>query len=186
MKRTLILICCTFFVVLSYAQNVSNPKQPKDNGWWCAVEGHAGAVFFRPQAYEGLFGISFTNGYRFSEYARLGVGFGVTATKYDEEFLNRYEFPYKLQGATLPLFLNVRGNILSQKERKCVPFWNADIGFAFLKNLFFFDAGIGMRVGGNRHAFVLSANYIGRMVDVHYRKESNFSNGIMFKLGYEF
>lgn len=184
MKRTLILICCTFFVVLSFAQNVSNPKQPKDNGWWCAVEGHAGAVFFRPQAYEGLFGISFTNGYRFSEYARLGVGFGVTTTKYDYDFVSHY--PYKLQAATLPLFLNVRGNILSQKERKCVPFWNADIGFAFLKNLFFFDAGVGMRVGGNRHAFVLSANYIGRMVDFDYRKESNFSNGIIFKLGYEF
>ena len=178
MKRYLLLASFILCIVTTTAQTSS------DKGWWCAAEMHTAGFWYPPQVSNGILGLSFTNGYRFSEYIRIGVGFGVHATKEHGDYI--YQSPYKLQSASLPLFLNVRGSILSQESRKCVPYWNLDAGYAFLKNLFFFDAGIGMRVGGVRHSFVLSANYFGQTVDVHYQKEAKFSNGILFKIGYEF
>ena len=95
------------------------------------------------------------------------------------------QFPYKLFVFEVPFFVNMRGNLFSQKERKCVPFWNVDIGYLIVRK-FMFDVGIGVRAGGIRNNFVLSVNYIGRMVEPHYNQESKFSNGILMKLGYEF
>ena len=85
---------------------------------------------------------------------------------------------------SVPLFINARGNIISQKPRMCVPFWNADIGYAIFDN-FFFDAGIGFKVGTKRNNFVMSANFMGQVV--HYDPGNTcFGNSILFKIGYEF
>ncbi len=195
-KTVLLLIACFFIVCFtSKAQStfekidseVKNPKlkefNMQDKGWWCAVEIHAGMVWYRPKTYEGLWGLTFTNGYRFSEYFRLGVGFGVSILQYDYNYVG--QFPYKIFTLEVPFFMNMRGNLFSQKERKCVPFWNVDIGYLIVRK-FMFDVGIGIRAGGIRNNFVLSVNYIGRMVEPHYNQESKFSNGILMKLGYEF
>lgn len=178
MKKTLLLIAFVGCFTLINAQT------KPDNGWWCAAEVHTAGFWYPPKVSNGVVGLSFTNGYRFSEYIRIGVGFGILASQEYGDYVN--QSPYKRQAASLPLFLNARGSIMSQESRKCVPYWNADVGYAFLKDLFFFDAGIGMRVGGRRHSFVLSANYFGQTVEKHYQKEAKFSNGILFKIGYEF
>ncbi|MBP5650585.1 MAG: hypothetical protein J6X01_05860 [Bacteroidales bacterium] len=206
MKRLYVLLFISFCcVILSYAQdayfvsdNIAKDKNKsadaipwhqKDKGWWCAIEVHAGSVWYKPKTYEGMVGFTLVNGYRFSQFAKLGIGIGFNGVLYDYKYTS--QFPYKLMIGSLRLILNARGNIIRQDSRRCVPFWNADIGCDVFHELFFFDAGVGVRVGldkknFNRHAFVLSANYIGRMVDEHYSVESDFSNGIMFKVGYEF
>jgi hypothetical protein len=183
MKKVFLILCFIGCFATIFSQTAQK-EVPPDNGWWCAAEFNGGAFWYAPHVENFVEGFTFTNGYRFSEYIRLGIGFGVRATQDDYDYVSK--FPYKLQAATLPLFLNARGNMMSMQSRKCVPFWNVDVGFAFLKNLFFLDAGAGMRVGKQRHSFVLSVNYFGQMVDRHYRQQSNFSNGIMVKLGYEF
>lgn len=206
MKRFFILLICIICsVYLAYAQDTylaseniakdknksadDTPWHQRDKGWWCAVEAHAGSVWYKPKTYEGMVGFTVVNGYRFSQFAKLGIGIGFNGVLYDYKYTS--QFPYKLMTGSLRLILNARGNIIRQDSRRCVPFWNADVGCDVFHELFFFDAGVGVRVGlakknFNRHAFVLSANYIGRMVDEHYNVESNFSNGIMFKVGYEF
>lgn len=211
-----LMICVICCVSLSYAQDVyftpdniakdknksadDIPWHQKDKGWWCAIEVHGGAVWYRPKAYEGMVGFTVINGYRFSQFAKLGIGIGFNSILYDYQLIS--EFPYKLWEGSPRVLLNARGNIIRQDSRRCVPFWNVDVGYDIFQYVAYFDAGIGVRVGltkknFNRHAFVFSANYIGRMVDVMYRgqtytkdgviyKVGNFSNGIMFKVGYEF
>ena len=66
----------------------------------------------------------------------------------------------------------------------CVPFWNADIGYAILDN-FFFDAGVGFRVGAKRNNFVMSANFMGQVIN-YEPDDTDFGSGILFKIGYEF
>jgi hypothetical protein len=206
MKRFFILLICIICSVsLAYAQDTylaseniakdknksadDTPWHQRDKGWWCAIEVHAGSVWYKPKTYEGMVGFTLVNGYRFSQFAKLGIGIGFNGVLYDYKYTS--QFPYKLMIGSLRLILNARGNIIHQDSRRCVPFWNADVGCDVFHELFFFDAGVGVRVGldkknFNRHAFVLSANYIGRMVDEHYNVESKFSNGILFKVGYEF
>lgn len=219
MKRLYVLLFISFCcVILSYAQdayfvsdNIAKDKNKsadaipwhqKDKGWWCALEIHGGSVWYRPNAYEGMLGFTVINGYRFSQFAKLGIGIGFNGILYDYQLVS--EFPYKLLGITPRLLLNARGNIMRQDSRRCVPFWNVDVGYDLFQLVCYFDAGVGVRVAltkknFNRHAFVLSANYIGRMVDDMYRGQSyiserdgnmykvgNFSNGILFKVGYEF
>lgn len=175
---------------------VTKPQEPKgkgyvdysdlDKGWWCAVEVHAGAFWYwdKPDA-AGVFALTFTNGYRFSEYFKLGVGFGVRYNLNDNDTYKRYQELKGLKAPlSIPIFLNLRGNIISQKSRICVPFWNADIGYAVFDS-FFFDAGLGMRVGGKRNNFVLSFNYMGQLIQYNPDK-TRFGNGFLFKIGYEF
>jgi len=195
LRFTLFIVCILMLAFTSEAQSTSGKVDGKakntklqefnqrDKGWWCTVESHAGIVWYCPKTYEGFFGLTFTNGYRFSEFYRLGLGFGFSIPLYDSKYIS--QFPYKLFIFEAPFFVNMRGNILSQKNRKCVPFWNFDIGYLLVRQ-FMFDAGVGIKVGGIRNDFVLSLNYIGRMVDPHYNQCSKFSNGMMIKLGYEF
>ncbi|MBR3558683.1 MAG: hypothetical protein IKN78_07415 [Bacteroidales bacterium] len=155
-----------------------------DKGWWCAVEAHAGGLWYDGHG-TGTFALTFTNGYRFSEFMKIGVGIGARYNLNSDHDYLLYRKAHKIQAPmSVPLFVNARGNIISQKPRMCVPFWNADIGYAVFDG-FFFDAGIGFRVGAKRNNFVMSANFTGQMI--HYEPgDTCFGSGILFKIGYEF
>ena len=177
------------------SSEVKTPQEPQgakyvdysdqDKGWWCAVEAHAGGSWYDDDHGMGIFALTFTNGYRFSEYLKIGVGVGARYNLNKDHDYLAYCNAHNIQAPmSVPLFVNLRGNIISQKSRMCVPFWNADIGYAILDN-FFFDAGIGFRVGAKRNNFVMSANFMGQVV--HYEpSDADFGSGILFKIGYEF
>lgn len=174
---------------------VKTPQEPKvakyidysdlDKGWWCAVEAHAGGSWYGDYQRMGVFALTVTNGYRVSEFIKIGIGIGARYNlNYDPDYAT-YLSEHKIQAPmSVPIFLNLRGNIISQRSRMCVPFWNADIGYAVLDN-FFFDAGIGFRVGAKRHNFVMSANFMGQAIK-YVPENSSFGYGLLFKIGYEF
>ncbi len=175
------------------SSEVKTPKEPKgkyvdysdqDKGWWCAVEAHAAGLWYDDHAM-GAFALTFTNGYRFSEYLKIGVGIGARYNLNHDNDYAIYRQLHNIQAPmSIPLFVNARGNIISQKSRMCVPFWNADIGYAILDN-FFFDAGVGFRVGAKRNNFVMSANFMGQVIN-YEPDDTDFGSGILFKIGYEF
>lgn len=171
---------------------VVQPKDPKikkyvdysdkDKGWWCAVEVFGAGQFYNPSAKLWDAGLIFTNGYRFNEYIRLGAGIGFRYAIHD---LIDGETTDKFNPVGIPLLVNLRGNAISQKSRMCVPFWNFDAGIILIENNFFFNAGFGFRAGGKRNNFVMTANYMGQLIN--YNPNSmKYAHGIMLKLGYEF
>ena len=177
------------------SSEVKTPKEPKgakyvdysdlDKGWWCAVEAHAGGLWYDEDHGMGVFALTFTNGYRFSEFLKIGVGIGARYNLNHDSDYAAYRSVHKIQAPmSVPIFINLRGNIISQKSRMCVPFWNADIGYAVLDN-FFFDAGIGFKVGAKRHNFVMSANFMGQAIK-YDPDDAEFGSGFLFKIGYEF
>lgn len=173
---------------------VKTPEEPKgakfvnysdlDKGWWCAAEAVAGVSWYKSRRM-GICALTFINGYRFSEFLKIGVGIGARFNLNNDHNYLLFRKEHKIQAPmSVPLFINARGNIISQKPRMCVPFWNADIGYAIFDN-FFFDAGIGFKVGTKRNNFVMSANFMGQVV--HYDPGNTcFGNSILFKIGYEF
>ena len=74
MKKTLLLIAFVGCFTLINAQT------KPDNGWWCAAEVHTAGFWYPPKVSNGIIGFTFTNGYRFSEYIRIGIGFGALAS----------------------------------------------------------------------------------------------------------
>lgn len=156
------------------------PKTPKspyrdftdaDRGLWLAADAAFSLIGNTNLAYP--MGLDIIGGYRFSEFIRIGLGVGVRGNiGYNQiDGLNR---------VSVPIFLSLRGNILTQKPRMCVPYWNYDAGYIVLSNAIFYDAGIGLKVGEKRNNFTVSLNYLGMVVGGLY------TNGTCLKLGYEF
>lgn len=174
---------------------VKTPQEPQgakyvdysdqDKGWWCAVEAQTGGSWYNYSHSMGVFALTFTNGYRFSEFLKIGVGAGARFNLNKDPDYLVYRNTHKIQAPmSVPIYVNLRGNIISQRSRMCVPFWNADIGYAILDN-FFFDAGVGFKVGAKRNNFVMSANFMGQVVKFE-PNHAGFGSGILFKIGYEF
>lgn len=166
------------------------PQRPKyvdyssnDKGWWCAAESWATGSFYRTS--KNLWGISlnFINGYRFSEYLKVGVGVGVRGYFTNDELFRKEILEKRQKRAMIcaPIFVDARGNFMTQQTRMCVPFWNASVGYAILDQ-FFYTAGLGIRVGQKRNDFVFSINYQGQLLPY----DNTYVNGISFRIGYEF
>ena len=89
----------------------------------------------------------------------------------------------------LPLFLNVRGNIIPTDYYDVIPYWSMDIGTTFPDG-FMIRPSIGIRVGQPRSAFLLSVAYVGQQIrefaPVGNGTEHNFKSFISLRLGYEF
>lgn len=60
-------------------------------------------------------------GYRFSEYARLGVGVGV-------RYYNNNSHRFSNISWGMPLFATLRGNIIPSEYRNLVPYYSIDVG----------------------------------------------------------
>ncbi len=125
--------------------------------------------------------LTFTVGYRLNEFLRGGVGLGVNC------YFNGNE---KVRGTvnkwTMPVFLNLRGNIVSQDARGVVPYWSLD-GGALLGDGYFISPTIGIRIGQHRNSFLIGLNYA--IGDIDTSKGEIYSNPVNFlglKLGYEF
>lgn len=158
----------------------------RKTGWWCAVEltGNFDPTKFidteDKAQYMGNLELSFTNGYRFNPYFRIGVGVGV-----------RYNFNYKEMGLAMgkevksfafPLFLDLRGNIISQEYHTVVPYWSLDAGYAFHQGAFV-EPTFGIRIGDLRNNVLVGLSYMGQ----HYGKlDGQFRSSISLKVGYEF
>ena len=148
-------------------------------GFWCAAEIGGGGTLMEHKNNVGMAGASFSCGYRVSQFIKVGGGIG--ALYYPSNNHVR-DTKYHLG---MPLFVNARGNILSEDIRSKVPYWSINIG-ATLPDGFFLTPQVGMRFGEKRSAFLVSVGYTLRHLKTNIANPTNNYSGILAKVGYEF
>ena len=188
MKRTilLMLLSIVFSFISAQDRHIIMPEQPvvknniaeKDNGYWCAIELGGGSTVMDNMKNVAMVGGSFTNGYRFNQYLKVGLGVGLLY------YPNNKNVRMSDNHFSFPVFLNARGNILSDDIRRTVPFWSVNIGTSVYDG-FFFTPAVGLRIGEMRSAFLLSVAYTFRRLDAYPQKNKDY-HGAFLKLGYEF
>lgn len=178
--------------VLSVAygqQGIRLPEQPNrsryvdyrdcDRGFWCAVELEGGSSVFLDKTNLQAAALTYTGGYRFSEYLRVGVGFGGRYYFNNNSARRRDDSRF-----TLPLFADVRGNIISQASRDIVPYWNLKVG-GIVWDGFFVSPTVGLRFGEQRNAWLLGLSYSFNTIR-SYPGQGRETNFMLLRLGYEF
>lgn len=154
-----------------------------ESGFWFALEAGAGSSA-RLHHTNRLYGeLDFTFGYRVNQYARLGIGAG-----YRYYFNQVPGFRASDVSWSIPLFFNIRGNLLGQAYRSIAPYYSLDLGGAFKDGLMVRPA-VGLRFGSQRSSFLVSVNYTAQQIpefsdsNERNRKVRSF---VGLKLGYEF
>lgn len=184
---TLLLFTATLSVSAQYRE-VKLPDKPKhsnyknyekeDKGFWCAVEAEGGSSVMVHSTNMQYINISFTGGYRLSEFFRFGVGLG------GRMYVNNADVRDTDNKFGIPIFANVRGNFISAYDRDGVPCWSLNIG-GITNDGFFASPTVGYSFGGLRNNFLIGVNYTitsfrnSNKTDVTY---SYFG----LKVGYEF
>ena len=188
MKKYLLLILFMATIMDVYGQDrhIVMPEQPtdsyniaeEDKGYWCAFEAGGGVTAMENMKNVAMVAASFTNGYRFNQYLKVGAGLGIMY------YPNNKNVRKRASQFSMPIFLNVRGNILPDNTRMTVPFWSANVGTS-ISDGFFFTPAVGLRIGEKRSAFLISVAYTLRHLDSYPGNTNNYS-GALLKLGYDF
>jgi hypothetical protein len=123
------------------------------NGFWIAVEAAGGYSIRNDSPRTGFGELDVTFGYRVNQYARVGLGLGA------RWYSNTGNELRKTTGKWgMPIYLNVRGNIISGDYRNVVPYYSVDLGGS-VKDGFMFRPSVGIRVGQQRNAFLIALSY---------------------------
>lgn len=176
MKRLIAIAAFVLMMVPALAQSHTDytlPEQPKrakyidfpsqDKGLWFAAQVTPALCFsegFLTQADLML-------GYRTGEFFKIGPGVS----------------PGLLNGSFLmPIYLDVRGNIISQESRMAVPYWSLDAGYTIgdVYKGIYVSPTVGVRVGMPRNDFIAGLTYIFQKVP------GSAVNSVGIRLGYEF
>lgn len=179
---------CLFALCNIHAQNrvIKMPVAPSkahniaedDKGsYWCALEFGGGSTAMEHKKNVAMAGASVSGGYRINQYIKVGAGLGVLY------YPNSSNVRDTKNHLSMPLFVNARGNILSEETRRTVPYWSVNLGTS-VPDGFFVSPSLGLRIGENRNAFLVSIGYTIR----HLKSSQDISNysGALLKLGYEF
>lgn len=188
MKKCILLCCAMLLACSSFAQDrvirmpqesaKSNNIAEKNTGYWCSIELNGGATLMENRHNVALVNLEFTNGYRFSQWLKVGGGIGVMY------YPNNNNVRDTENHLSMPIFLNARGVMLSDEIRRTVPYWSVNIGTSFPDG-FFLTPTIGLRIGEKRSAFLVGLSYTLRHLKTPPGSISNYS-GAMVKIGYEF
>ena len=151
MKRVILVAALLLGVevgAFAQNQNVKLPEKPKrakyvdysikETGWWCAAQ-LGGGYSTTTERFFGQF--DFVNGYRFSEFLKVGVGVSP-----------------RIGLRTIPIYAQARGNFISQEDTMFAFFWNADLGYAINGGIYV-SPSVGAKFGGIRHNFLVSIHY---------------------------
>lgn len=152
MKKILIIVTALLGFVASglaqHNQNITLPEKPKrakyvdytvkQTGWWCVAQ-IGGGYATNTGKFFGQF--DFVNGYRFSEFLKVGVGISP-----------------RIGLKTIPIYAQARGNFISQEDTMFAFFWNADLGYAINGGIYA-SPSVGLRYGGIRHNVLFSFYY---------------------------
>ena len=188
MKNLFILFLALASFSCAYSQNkvIKMPEQPtkgkniaeRDNGFWCATDAGGGSTLMANRKNVAMIEASFSGGYRFNQYLKVGAGLGVLYYPNNDNVRNTNYH------VAMPLFLNAHGNFLSEEIRRTVPFWSVNIG-STIPDGFFMTPSVGLRIGEKRSAFLVSVGYTLRHMKT-YSENPKYYSGILVKLGYEF
>lgn len=190
MKRILFL-AVLFSVMISAAaqyRDVVLPEKPsktaykdyngEETGFWCAVELEGGSSVMQHKTNAQFAGLTWTGGYRFNEYLRVGAGVG------GKWYVHNAGIRDTKDKFGFPIFANVRGNFISAYHRDGVPFWSVNVG-GITQEGFFANPVVGYSFGGLRNNFQIGLSYTLSCFK-NCAKENTTYSYLGIKLGYEF
>lgn len=150
-----------------------------DKGFWSAAEFLGGSTLSSEFACAQYLQLTWTVGYRFNQYIRIGAGLG------GKVYVNN---GYKLRVAesdwAIPFLVNARGNFMAQEDRDFSPYWSMNIGYV-VKDGFFMSPTLGIRFGSKRSDFLLGVTYSLNRID-NLAWVDSYTNSLMLTLGYEY
>lgn len=189
MKTNLIILCLLVFTMPMLAQyrQVNLPKKNRQSnykeiitentGFWCAFETEGGSSIMETKTNMQFVNLSFTGGYRFNEYLRIGLGLG------GRMYVNNADVRNTNSKFGIPLYVNLRGNFVSAYDRDGVPFWSLNLGGITREGLFL-NPTIGYSFGGLRNNFYLGLSYT--LTDFKdFTKSKQKYSYFGLKIGYE-
>ena len=204
MKKTVLTFLLLFALGQVFAQRqVRLPERPNnrpayvdhselDNGFWCAVEATGGTSFLLKDGVDDAqrVGFSVVGGYMVNEFLKLGLGMGGNCYVNNNDQLRSTSIKW-----TMPVYIDLRGNLLSQEVRNFVPYWSLDIGGA-VRDGFFFSPTIGMKFGEKRDSWLLGFNCCiqqiknwtdkNKQFSPHGKETPEMTSIFSIKVGYEF
>ena len=190
MKKLLLSLMLFVSAVTINAQyrDVKLPDAPKqtnyrnyemeDKGFWCAVEAEGASSVMAHETNMQYANLSWTGGYRLSEFLRFGAGLGV------RYYVNNADVRDTDNKFGIPIFANVRGNFISAYDRDGVPFWSLNVG-GITNEGFFASPTIGYSFGGLRNNFQIGISYTITSFKNCNKTDMTYSY-FGLKLGYEF
>lgn len=179
MKKLIVVLSFMLTVLPAMAQNHTDyklPDEPKrakyvdysslNRGFWFAVQA---TPFYYLNGSAGIQG-DLILGYRGGEFFKIGPGISVgTAGNL----------------LTLPVYLDIRGNIISQESRMVVPYWSLDAGWNLAEPYkakgLYVSPTAGVRVGMPRNDFIAGLTYIFQMIP-----DANPIHAVGLRIGFEF
>nr|WP_297938347.1 hypothetical protein [uncultured Lachnoclostridium sp.] len=188
--KNLIVLVLSILSVPAFGQyrEVKMPNKPQQSnyrdyssenkGFWYSVEAEGGSSIIEHSRNLQYAAVTFTGGYRLSEYLRLGAGFG------GKMYVNNSEVRNVNTKYGIPIFANVRGNFISAYDRDGVPFWSVNVG-GITQEGFYFSPSVGYSFGGLRNNFQIGLAY----TYTRFKDNSEVNRNISYlglKLGYEF
>lgn len=160
--KSIITLLLAILTVTIQAQEIRMPQMPKkkpykdlsmqEKGFWFAVEAGAGSTAESGMKNAQIATATVTGGYRFSEFLKIGAGVG------GGYYFNNSDIRSSSERVNIPVFLNVRGNIMTQEYQTAVPYWAFSAGSRINDGTFFSPA-IGFRFGEHRSSFIMAVRY---------------------------
>ena len=193
MKKIFVFVFVFAFLCFSAGlvaqeNNIILPEKPnrvaykdytlQNAGYWIAVEAYGGSMANFNKRNLQFAGIGVVNGYRFNEFLRLGLGLGI---KY---YLNSKDVRSSSINCSIPIYLDIRGDIISQESRTIVPFWSCDIG-GEIHDGFFFSPTLGLRYGEKRNSTIFGIGFSYNQLNT-LKKDKEGRLLLFAKIGYEF
>jgi hypothetical protein len=190
MKKLLFLIMALSLTFTASAQyrDVKLPEKPKQTaypdferqnaGFWFSVDLEGGSSIMSQKTNTQYVNLAWTGGYRFSEFLRVGAGVGG----------RMYVHNAWVRGTdnkfSVPIFANIRGNLMSAYDIDGVPYWSLNVG-GITNEGFFFNPTVGYSFGGWRNNFLIGISYT--LTSLKYEDGSNVAYSFFgLKIGYEF
>ena len=192
MKKTVMTFLFLLTVGQVFAQgDVRLPQRPTraayvdhtldNSGFWGALEANGGTslVFGDGKSNAQRAGLSFVGGYMINEYFKIGLGLGGNYYFNGNDKLRDTDIKFNI-----PVFVDFRGNLVSQEVRNFVPYWSVDVG-VMARDGFFFSPTIGMKFGELHNSWLLGLSYT--IQEIKNRKPNPEAvSFIALKVGYEF
>lgn len=149
-----------------------------DSGFWCAGQANIAYSTFLTSANTPYFELDFVGGYRLSQYLKPGIGIG------GRYYSSNGNVRVRKLAWSMPLFVNLRGNIVDETYRDVVPYYSVDLG-GVIRDGFMWRPSIGLRVGQKRSAFTAAVTYT--LQTLKYRSgKDKAASFVGVTLGYEY
>lgn len=175
-------------IINPHANAFVAPLSERTTGFWAAVEAGIGSSVISGKNV-GFAEVDVTAGYRFSEFLRIGPGFGY------RQYFPTHTLRQKDGSWSMPLYFNVRGNMMTAQYHICIPYYSFDIGGAF-QDGFMWRPTIGLKIGEPRRAFTIGLSYVGQSIRTYSYvdrgenpeliKGSRYVSMLCLRLGFEY